>query len=417
MTNSHDPKQKPIDRAIAKRELERINDALEEPHLLIGGLAVQQFHAARDSKDIDLVCEFETARALLDRLYPSKDWTVENKQEDEYRPSYQIKHKVDELGTIIFGPKISERAPYDHIDWNALERRAQEFRSANGPLKNILVPAPHALAYTKLISFLGRKSPAHKIEVDLKDLVNLTNHGEFSASQFYDLLRQSRSHDELIANFRAKCEAHEAYSQIVSESSLLHLALMFAPIHTERRDSMTVSSAGAESSSVSLFRSQDSPHTQELQQRTMEPRQETDKSVLAEFIHRMGKLIWEEHFDPAWKLVHAQDYQAERNIAQALDQFFQEYYTVTEAVLLRDTSGEDLSVLCDNAVRESMVLARQAWSDAVDALARMAAPKQAKRRGKYSAAAAKQREGRGQVSPEAAIAAYQEAAKLFRECL
>jgi hypothetical protein len=34
---------KPIDRAIAKRELARINNVLREPHILIGGLSVQQF--------------------------------------------------------------------------------------------------------------------------------------------------------------------------------------------------------------------------------------------------------------------------------------------------------------------------------------------------------------------------------------
>lgn len=134
---------KPIDRAIAKSELERINDVLQEPHLLIGGLAVQQFYTARDSKDIDLVCEFETARQILDALYPSRDWKVEDKQGNEYRPSFQIRHKVENLGTIIFGPKISERTPYSHIDWNALKQGAEPFETASGHLKNILVPPAH----------------------------------------------------------------------------------------------------------------------------------------------------------------------------------------------------------------------------------------------------------------------------------
>jgi hypothetical protein len=77
------PKSKqPIDRAIAKDELARINDVLMEPHVLIGGLAVQQYHASRNSKDIDLVCRFETARTILEKLYPSIDWIVEDRQQD-----------------------------------------------------------------------------------------------------------------------------------------------------------------------------------------------------------------------------------------------------------------------------------------------------------------------------------------------
>ena len=87
--------RKPIDRAVAKAELERINDLLAEPHLLIGGLAVQQYYSARISKDIDLVCDFDIAQHILDTLYPSLNWKVHDKQHDEYRPSFQIRHKVE----------------------------------------------------------------------------------------------------------------------------------------------------------------------------------------------------------------------------------------------------------------------------------------------------------------------------------
>ena len=55
-----------IDRAIAKEELARINGVLKEPHLLIGGLAVQQYHVTRDSKDIDLICSFEIADEIIE---------------------------------------------------------------------------------------------------------------------------------------------------------------------------------------------------------------------------------------------------------------------------------------------------------------------------------------------------------------
>jgi hypothetical protein len=230
--------QKPIDRAIAKGELERINQALREPHLLIGGLAVEQYLAARNSKDIDLVCEFETALELVESLYPPRDWTVDNKLLDEYRPSYQIKHRVEDLGTIIFGPKISERSPYDHIDWDALRHGASPFRSASGPLPNILIPTVHALAYTKFISFLGRRAPEHKVQADLKDFVNLTNHGDFSLSGFYDLVRKTGAFEKLRLAFREKSEG---YRSIVEKSCMFDLSPMFSPMQWGSADpSVTV---------------------------------------------------------------------------------------------------------------------------------------------------------------------------------
>ena len=182
--------RKPIDRAIAKLELERINSVLTHPHLLIGGLAVQQYYSARISQDIDLVCDFDVAQMILRKLYPSKDWRVEDSKNDEYRPSYHIHHKVEDMGTIIFGPKISEREPYSHIDWNKLKCGAKPFRGIKNDLANVLVPAVYVLAYAKMISFLCRQSPDTKVAVDLQDFCDLTNHEEFSVTLFYDLVRQ-----------------------------------------------------------------------------------------------------------------------------------------------------------------------------------------------------------------------------------
>src|SRR5258708_37073571 len=54
--------------AISAGELIRINGTLQEPHLLIGGLAVEQYCKGRDSKDIDLVCSHDVALSLL-KLY------------------------------------------------------------------------------------------------------------------------------------------------------------------------------------------------------------------------------------------------------------------------------------------------------------------------------------------------------------
>jgi nucleoside 2-deoxyribosyltransferase len=210
--------RKPIERAVAKIELERINSILPRPHLLIGGLAVQQYYSARVSQDIDLVCDFEVAQTILRKLYPSKDWKVEDSKNDEYRPSYRIHHKVEDVGTIIFGPKISEREPYRHLDWRKLEAVAKPFKGLKNDLENILVPAAHALAYAKMISFLCRQSPDSKVAADLQDFCDLTNHEDFSVTLFYDLLRQSRAADELITNFRKKVSSFPK----IAEASCLH---------------------------------------------------------------------------------------------------------------------------------------------------------------------------------------------------
>lgn len=227
--------RKPIKRAIAKLELERINSVLTRPHLLIGGLAVQQYYPARVSQDIDLVCDFEVAQNILRKLYPTKDWRLEESKNDEYRPSYRIRHRVEDMGTIIFGPKISEREPYRHLVWKKLKEEAKPFKGINGELENILVPAAHALAYAKMISFLCRQTPDSKVAADLQDFCDLTNHEKFSVTLFYDLLRQSRAVDELITTFRKK----KASFPEIAEASCLHSIseLYHAPISTRTNTS------------------------------------------------------------------------------------------------------------------------------------------------------------------------------------
>lgn len=219
-------KHKPIERAVAKNELERIDAVLTRPHLLIGGLAVQQYYSARVSQDIDLVCDFEVAQTILRKLYPSKDWKVEDSKNDDYRPSYRIRHKVDDMGTIIFGPKISEREPYRHLDWNALVAGSRPFKGRDHDLNNILVPTPHALAYAKMVSFLCRQSPDAKVAADLQDFCDLTNHEEFLVTLFYDLLRRSRASEELISTFRKKVES---YSEVAEGSCLHSLSELYCP--------------------------------------------------------------------------------------------------------------------------------------------------------------------------------------------
>lgn len=59
-----------IESAEAKKELGRIDDILNEKHILIGGLAVKYFYPARESKDIDLVCSDAVRNTIIRELYP-----------------------------------------------------------------------------------------------------------------------------------------------------------------------------------------------------------------------------------------------------------------------------------------------------------------------------------------------------------
>ena len=65
-----------IESAEAKKELGRIDDILNEKHLLIGGLAVKYFYPARESKDIDLVCSDAVRNTIIRELYPTNEWYI-----------------------------------------------------------------------------------------------------------------------------------------------------------------------------------------------------------------------------------------------------------------------------------------------------------------------------------------------------
>ena len=132
--------------AEAKLQLKRISDYLDSPLLLIGGLAIQQYAPTRDSQDIDLVCEFDIARGLVDVLFPRNEWTVVDENDDEYRPSFYAKHKHDDtLPVIKFGPKIKERGAYKFLDWDLIEQDAESFHFRTELLSNVRVPTAEAL--------------------------------------------------------------------------------------------------------------------------------------------------------------------------------------------------------------------------------------------------------------------------------
>src|ERR1039458_7203855 len=87
--------QNQIDISEAKKELRRIDRQLTDTVLLIGGLAVQQYETVRTTQDIDLVCDYDTARTLIRDLYPNETWDVVDENDDERRPKFTIKHKFE----------------------------------------------------------------------------------------------------------------------------------------------------------------------------------------------------------------------------------------------------------------------------------------------------------------------------------
>ena len=141
-----------IESAEAKKELGRIDDILNEKHILIGGLAVKYFYPARESKDIDLVCSDAVRNTIIRELYPTNEWDIFDENMDEYRPDYHIKNKKNGL-IISFGPKIKEREPYADIDWDLLVKEYSiAFENKRVKYKKIYIPSAGALAFTKLIS-------------------------------------------------------------------------------------------------------------------------------------------------------------------------------------------------------------------------------------------------------------------------
>ncbi len=197
-------KQTGIPIADAKLELVRINNWLKEPKLLIGGLAVQQYVIIRNSADIDIVCNYELARELVECLYPSNKWKVENANNDEVRPAYHIYPLTPQAGLykIEIGPKILERQPYEYIEWDALKKDARPFSHKNKTLRNILVPSPAALVFSKIVSFMGRsKHQTDKRNQDFNDIVELSNNSGFVVHDFYSLVGRDDLMDKIRQDF------------------------------------------------------------------------------------------------------------------------------------------------------------------------------------------------------------------------
>lgn len=208
----------------AKEELVRINSVLTKPHILIGGLAVNQYDLARISTDIDLVVEFEVANMIIKKLYPSLSWNKIDKNDDEIRPSYEIVNRANSELIIRFGPKILQRQPYDFLDWNILFKDAKKFRYQNLELEKILVPSPVNLSFTKLISYAARNhSNPTKALADLEDFSNLTNHDLWNCIDFYTIIANTNAYNYLNENLKFS----KVGKELLDKSSLYQLVNLF----------------------------------------------------------------------------------------------------------------------------------------------------------------------------------------------
>lgn len=94
-------------------------------------------------------------------------------------------------------------------------------------------------------------------------------------------------------------------------------------------------------------------------------------SILNDFMDRMDKL-WDEQFDRAWEKIHRRDYAAERNFAETLDMFFQQYHSVINSLVRKHKRGDELKVVCDNSYEKAVACAARAWEYVADAKIRMA---------------------------------------------
>lgn len=191
-----------INLAEAKFQITRISEFVDAPLFLVGGLAVNQYVKTRNSRDIDLICSDNTAKQIINNLYPSNDWNYSDENDDDYKPSFVITHKIKtDYPVIKFGPKIIERGMYKYINFDDCND-SQAFKYKNISYENIRVPSIEFLCYMKIVSFLGRDiSKNEKILKDLKDIEDLCNNDSFKLGIFLNLIRKNKLEDIIHKEF------------------------------------------------------------------------------------------------------------------------------------------------------------------------------------------------------------------------
>ncbi len=212
----------------AKTELLRLQEYLEDPVLLIGGLAVQQYHRARASRDIDLVCTLEQLKTLESNAYPSQTYAHEESQND-LRPNVVYQNLITGV-KIYLGPKILEREPYPFIHYKHYTEDARWFTYDDKVCGNILVPSPHHLAFSKLISHISRRQKK-KGEQDLSDFCNLSNHKDFSLNYFLAYITKVKAEEHVSKHF-SDCDFTEDELTTLRSSAAFRVNDFFGGLRT-----------------------------------------------------------------------------------------------------------------------------------------------------------------------------------------
>ncbi len=217
----------------AKIELLRLNNYLDEPILLIGGLAVQRYFKGRVSKDLDLVCSLAQQKRILGSAYPPEDYEIEELQND-LRPSFICHNRANGV-RVFLGPKILEREPYPLIDYEYFFEDAIAFVYDGTAADNILVPAAHVLAYSKLLSFIARRD-GPKGRRDLVDFANLTNSQHFVLNRFLSFIERTGAREHIVSHFNSKGVSTDEKG-ILAKSSPVRFQKIFPPQSEDRLQS------------------------------------------------------------------------------------------------------------------------------------------------------------------------------------
>jgi hypothetical protein len=93
---------------------------------------------------------------------------------------------------------------------------------------------------------------------------------------------------------------------------------------------------------------------------------DSTRHVLATFMNEMDHL-WENELDEAWVVVHKLDYHTEQNIVVLVDEFFQEYHRVFDALVRQKRSMTALIKISDGALTQAHQRAARIWELVVDA--------------------------------------------------
>jgi len=180
--------------------LAEIDKKKEKPLMLVGGIAVNQYHPARTSSDIDLICTYNEAIEIAD-MYDTAQWSITDNDSDPIRPCIILKQLSKPYISINFGFKITEREGYEFLDWKSISEGARPLLFQGKKLKNILVPTCAGIAYSKLISYLSTDRSEEKRGQDLLDFINVSNHRTFSLRDFYSMADTNGAIDYIKSGF------------------------------------------------------------------------------------------------------------------------------------------------------------------------------------------------------------------------